>query len=187
MSVGPIQSHESVLCGHLTLTLTDAEGNILSVRRHSNIVNTYGKKILASCAFNGGAGVSAIYIYVMSGFTATPTLSMVAMLSNSAAAFNAGCSINNTNQPLTATWSFHNDTQWSVNGTMTFVGYGGYSSVDGAAICFGSFATASASYNDRPGGSWFAQACFTDLAINSVDKLSFNWAFSLSTTTSTAV
>ena len=180
MSVGPIKSHQCVLCGHLTLTLTDEEGNIKAVRQHSNIVNTMAKKIISSCAHAGGAGVNALYAYIFSGMNGTPTLSM-----NTAFSGYGNPSLNATNQPHTLTWSFHNDTQWSVNGTMTFVGYGGYSSIDAAALAWQ--ATASLSWADKSISQWWAQACFTDLAINSVDRLSFNWAFSLSTTTSTAV
>jgi len=178
MSVGPIQSHVSVLCGHLTLTLTDGEGNIKSVRRQSNIINTMAKKAMASAFFNGGVGMSALYAYIASARTGTPTLSEAAAFSGA-----GHYSLNVTNVPQTLTWSFHNDVQWSVNGTMSFVGYGGFSSIDAAALCW--MATTSATSWSL--SQWFAQACFTDLAINSVDKLSFNWAFSLSTTTSTAV
>jgi hypothetical protein len=179
MSVGAISPHSSYISGRLTITLVDGEGNIKTIR-HQNIVNTMAKKAIASCMFNGQAGFTAIYAVIFSGVTATPSLSQLVPFS---AVGNP--SINLTNNPATLTWSFHNDTQWSMNGTMTFVGYGGYSSVDGAALCWQP--TNSLSWADRSWSQWFAAACFTDLAINSVDKLSFNWAFSLSTTTSTAV
>lgn len=182
MSVGPLSSHATFLCGHLTVTLTDQGGNIIATRKHSNIVNTLAKKAISSAMFNGGAGISALYVWIYSGMNGTPTLSM-----GTAHSGYGNPSINYTNNPLTGTWSFMNDTQWSVQGTMCFIGYGGYSSIDAAALAFGAQATYSASWGDRSHQSWFAQACFTDLAINSVDKLSFNWAFSLSTTTSTAV
>lgn len=178
MSVGPINGHFSVLCGHLTLTVTDGEGNILAIRRHGNLINTMGKRLMASCLHNGGAGVSAIYAYVYSGMNGTPTLSMVNAFST-----YGTLQLNATNIPATLTWSFHNDTQWSLNGTMSFVGYGGFSSIDAAAIAW----TPTTSAGDLSCTQWFAMACFTDLAINSVDRISFNWAFSLSTTTSTAV
>jgi hypothetical protein len=199
MSVGPLSSHTTVLCGFLTVTLTDGNGEIIAVRRKANIVSSWAKKAMAlamfsavatsqSAYFTGGAagvGAPAIFIWVGSGMTATPTISMPGLFSGNP---GANASINNTNQPLTATFSWINDTQWSINGTMTWLGYGQYSSIDCAALCFGSFATTSASFYDRSGAaSWFAMACFTDLAINSVDKLSFNWAFSLSGTTSTNV
>jgi len=180
MTVGPLKSYTTVLCGHATLTLTDGSGNIIAIRKHSNIVNTQAKKILASCAHNGGAGVSALYVYICSAMNGTPTLSMGQAFSS-----YGQYSVNLSNNPQTLTWSFHNDTQWSVNGTMSFVGYGGFSSIDAAALCYSNWGNSwSASVSLL---AWFAQACFTDLAINSVDKLSFNWAFSLSTTTSTAV
>lgn len=179
MSVGPLYANEAFICGRLTLTLVDGEGNIKTVRQNHNIINTYAKKLLASCAFNGGAGVSALYVYILSGAgTNVPSLSQAGAFSD-----RGNGSLNATNVPQTLTWSFHNDTQWSVNGTMSFVGYGGFSSIDGAALMW--MATTSATSLSM--SQWFAAACFTDLAINSVDKLSFNWAFSLSTTTSTAV
>jgi hypothetical protein len=183
MPVGPINAHEAVICGRLTLTLTDGEGNIKSVRQESNIINTMAKKILSSCAHNGGAGVSALYAMVASGYgTTSPSLSMTICYGSGGTPLG-NFSVNPTNQPVTLTWSFMNDTQWSVNGTMTFVGYGGFSSIDAAALLWMA-TTSAASFS---GSQWWALACFTDLAINSVDKLSFNWAFSLSTTTSTAV
>lgn len=183
MSVGPLKSHECILCGHLTLTLTDGEGNIKSVRRHHNIINGWAKRLISSCAHNGGAGVSALYVYIASGNAGwNPSVSCAYAFSEPC----TGASINITNNPATLTWSHHNDVQWSINGTMTFVGYGGYSSVNAAALVFGT-AKYTLSISDAPLNSWWAAACFTDLAINSVDKLSFNWAFSLSTTTSTAV
>jgi hypothetical protein len=187
MAVGPLNAHEAIICGYLTVTLVDGEGNIKAVRQTANIVNTYAKKILYSCAHAAGGGVSAAYIWVASGMSATPTLSMANAFSGSP---GGNASINYTNNPISAQASgisWMNDTQWSVNTTMSWLGYGGFSSVDAAALCFGANATYSASLADRPLTSWWAQACFTDLAINSVDKLSFNWAFSLSTTTSTAV
>lgn len=178
MSVGPIHAHEAILCGHVTLTLTDGEGNVKAVRQEPNLISTIAKQIMASCAHAGGAGVNALYVYICSAMNGTPTASMGAAFSG-----YGHYSINVTNIPHTLTWSvMTSGYQWSLNGTMTFVGYGGYSSIDAAAILWTPTYAASLSTTQ-----WWAQACFTDLAINSVDRLSFNWAFSLSTTTSTAV
>ena len=176
MAVGSILSYTTVISGHVTLTLADAGGNIKAVRRHSNQMNTLAKKIWSSCAHNGGAGVSALYAYVWSAMAGTPTLSMPA-------AFSAygHPSLNYTNQPATLTWSFHNDVQWSVNGTMKFLGYA-LATCNAAALCWMA-TTSAASWSFS---QWWAQASFTAMAVLSTDTLAFNWVFSISVTTSTA-
>jgi hypothetical protein len=184
MSVGPLQEYTTVLCGHLTITLVDGEGNIKAIRRNHNIVSSYAKALLAHSWFSAPATAipaTARYVWVGSAMSATPTLSMVIAFSGNPGGIASA--VNLTNNPTTLTYSWHNDVQWSMNGTMCFVGYGGYSSIDCAALCWNPTCTAASISLTQ----WFAQACFTDLAINSVDKLSFNWAFSLSTTASTAV
>jgi hypothetical protein len=177
---GRIKAYETFIAGHLTVTLTDSEGNMKSLRKHHNVISSYACRKMADAIFQGSAGVRAIYVYVFSAETAAPSMSMIVPFS---ALGNP--SINITNQPCTLGYNFVNDQQWNLTGTMTFVGYGGYSAVDAAALCWQP--TASLSWADRSLSQWYAAARFTDLAIDQSDLLSFNWVFSMSTTLSVAL
>jgi hypothetical protein len=179
MSSGVIKAYQTVVAGHLTVTLSDSEGNVKAVRNH-NVISSYAQRKMVDAIFQGSTGIMALYVYVFSGMNGTPTLSMPTACSG-----YGNPSINLTNQPHTLTYSFNNDQNWSLNGTMTFVGYGGYSSIDAAALCWQP--TASLSWADRSLSQWYAAAKFTDLPVCSVDLLSFNWVFSVSTTLSSVL
>lgn len=175
MAVGPIQTGYVSIRGHLMVTLCDAAGNIKAISEQHNVIGSMAKKQLASMAFNGGAGISAKYIFLGSGFpgAATPTLSMA-----NAGSDYANWSVAPVQTPVTCAWNWDNETQWSVAGTMTFSGVASIISANAAALCYGANATTSAgAVGDL--ASWFAVATFADMAIQSLDKVTFQWAFSL--------
>jgi hypothetical protein len=180
MAVGPMKSHKAMIGGNVRITLTDASGNVKAVRQVRNLISWGAYMAMASAAFDGDA-ITARYIYVWSGAGGgNPTQSMVWAHSG------YGTWVASAHVPVSAV--FNQGTfaaalySWAVSGTLTFSGDASRASVDGAALMFGSAAASGCS--TAVSQSWFAAATFSPLAITSVDKLTFVWAFSLSGTVS---
>lgn len=189
MSVGCFSPHRTMIGGNLTLTLCDGEGNVKSIQTVHNQIGVYAFQAMAS-AIGNGEGISAIYIYLFSAMNGALTQSMGAACSG-----YGSCVFTNKGAagPLTASWAqgTYNPTGaascgWLLTGTMGFTGCASKTSVDAAAINFGSAATWVATMQGMS-ATWFAQASFADLAITSVDSLSFIWVFSISNTVSAGV
>jgi hypothetical protein len=178
--VGAIKPYASVMCGSLTLTITDAEGNIVDVRHNHNVINTYAKRKMAEVVFQGSAGTRAIYAYILSGVPAAgPSVSMTLACSGGMPSLNAHAL---ARTPKTLAYGWNNQQNWSVNGSQTFTN--GPVSLNGIALCWGP-ATAPAASISLTG--WFAAARFTEWVPVANNVLSIIWVFSLSLTASTVI
>jgi len=181
MSVGPLNSHEAMINGNLTVILTDGGGNVKSFQKIKNQVSFNGYKALASAIMNGDA-ITARYIHIFSGAGgANPTQSMASPFSAVGVEIHTvgGCLSGAYNAGTFGAALY----SWAISGTFTFSGEAAKVSVDGAALLWGT-AGLTASDSGGTSTSYFAHATFGALAITSVDKLTFIWAFSLSGTIS---
>jgi hypothetical protein len=175
---GPLQAHTSIMCGQVTLIMSDSEGNIKEVRRNHNVISSLGKRAMADACFQGSAGHRAIYAYVLSGAATAPSLSMTLACSGGMPSLNAFIL---ARQPKTLTYGWNTDAGWSVNGSMTFTN--GPVSINAVALCFSPATAPAASISLT---DWFAAVQFTAWAPASQNMLTITWNFSISSTASTA-
>ena len=174
MSIGALYNRPMMLDGNLTLTVTDGDGNIKAIRRCHNNINGMALQYIASAFMNGDA-ITFRYLYVASGMNGVPSQSMVWACSQ------YGTICVTAHMPLSmvynwATFIPGTTTEWCLSGTLSFSGETSKTSLDAAWI-------AAQAAGSGVSNTWLAQASFADLAVTSVDKLSFVWVFSLSTST----
>jgi hypothetical protein len=196
MSVGPIYGHSIPFGGNVQVILTDGDGNIKSIQTSKNVINGPWATSAMFSGFFGGNGISVCsrYIYLISIKAAyNPSTSAQIPFSNAGVPVGAcggetsGAGTVTAN-PLTCSAQQAAGfgvgeagvVSWVVSGTFCFSGQVGLSSVGGVVLVWN---PTEAILADSLSISWFAQATFAQLAITSLDKLTIQWYFSVSTRT----